>query len=267
MSALRLQRGLWQAYGAVPGPLRRAALAAAFPLRDNLRYEYLRRGTAGEELFWGGAIAFGEVRKRRVLSAGAARRTAGLNSHEVVRAYRQRFDERSPFRDYLLWMSYLDLHFRLPELLLMRIDKMTMATSVEARVPFLDHEFVGLAMSIPQQAKLNGGHPKHLLKRAVRGLIPDEIIDRPKQGFRVPVEEWLAESLGPFTRDKLRAFCSRTDYFRWEPIERMLDRRDRLAWYLLNFALWHERWIEQREPIPHPPPRQLPVPFPSSKHS
>ena len=87
------------------------------------------------------------------------------------------------------------MRFRLPELLLMRVDKMTMATSVEARVPFLDHEFVGLAMGISQKAKLDGGRPKHLLKRAVRGVIPDDIIDRPKQGFRVPVQEWLSESV------------------------------------------------------------------------
>ncbi|MBI3760530.1 MAG: asparagine synthase (glutamine-hydrolyzing) [Chloroflexi bacterium] len=247
MAALKLRRGAWQAYGALPAPIRRAALAAAAPMRDNLRYEYLRRGTAGEELFWGGAIAFGEERKRRLLSDAASRRTAGLTSHDVIRPYRARFDERSPITDYLHWMSYLDLRFRLPELLLMRVDKMTMATSVEARLPFLDHEFVGLAMSIPQKVKLDGGHPKHLLKRAVRGVIPDEIIDRPKQGFRVPVEEWLSESLGAFTRDKLRDFCARTDYFRWDPIERMLARRDDLAWYLLNFALWHERWIEEKE--------------------
>jgi asparagine synthase (glutamine-hydrolysing) len=274
MTTLRLRRGWWQAYGALPSPVRRAALALAAPIRDDLRYEYMRRGTAGEEMFWGGAIAFGEARKRRLLAAEAQRRTAGLNSHEVIQPYRRRFDERSPLRDYLSWMSYLDLRFRLPELLLMRVDKMSMATSVEARVPFLDHEFVGLAMSIPQKTKLDGGHPprggasssssnrrgeqrnggprrifdeleaKHLLKRAVRGLLPDEIIDRPKQGFRVPVHEWLSESLGSFTRDKLRGFCARTDYLRWDTVEHMLARNDYLTWYLLNFAMWHEKWIE-----------------------
>jgi asparagine synthase (glutamine-hydrolysing) len=98
-------------------------------------------------------------------------------------------------------------------------------------------------MSISQKMKLNGGHPKHLLKRAVRGVIPDEIIDRPKQGFRVPVPEWLDEGLGSFTRDKLRAFCARTDYFNWETVSGLLDRKNYLTWYLLNFALWHERWI------------------------
>ena len=96
----------------------------------------------------------------------------------------------------LNWMSYVDLNLRLPELLLMRVDKMSMGVGLEGRVPFLDHEFVGLALSIPQQAKTNGGTLKHILKKAVRGVIPDELIDRPKQGFGVPVYEWLFDRLG-----------------------------------------------------------------------
>jgi asparagine synthase (glutamine-hydrolysing) len=122
---------------------------------------------------------------------------------------------------------------------------MTMATSVEAREPYLDHEFVGLAMSIPQRIKVGESiRPKHLFKQAVRGLIPDAIVDRPKQGFRVPVVEWMAETLGAYGRETLRAFCARTDYLRWEAVETLVDTRDELAWYLLNFALWHEMWIE-----------------------
>lgn len=254
IAALELRHAAWPAFTALPRPVRLAALALAAPARDGLRYEYLRRGAAAEELFWGGAIAFGEARKRRLLSESAGRRLDGAASHDVVRQYRRRFLERSPLPDdYLSWMSYIDLRFRIPELLLMRVDKMTMATSIEAREPYLDHEFVGLAMSIPQRMKVgaglvsarnNGLAPKHLFKNAVRGLIPDNIIDRPKQGFRVPVYEWLDEALGEFTRRKLRDFCARTDYFEPAHVEKMLAGRDELTWYLLNFALWHEMWIE-----------------------
>ena len=69
----------------------------------------------------------------------------------------------------------------------MRVDKMTMGVGLEGRVPFLDHRLVGLALSIPQKTKTDGGTLKHVLKLAVRGLVPDEVIDRPKQGFGVPV--------------------------------------------------------------------------------
>ncbi len=94
------------------------------------------------------------------------------------------------------WMSYMDLNLRLPELLLMRVDKMSMGVSLEGRVPFLDHKFVELALSIPEDVKTRNGELKHILKRAVRGVIPDELIDRPKQGFGVPVYEWFFDRLG-----------------------------------------------------------------------
>ncbi len=243
---LRLHRSGWRAFTGLPAPLRRVGLAASRAALRGVRYEYVRRAEAGEELFWGGAEAFGEASKNRLISESVRRAVGGLSSHDIIEPFRKKFDERSPHPDYLSWMGYLDLRLRLPELLLMRVDKMTMAASIEARVPYLDHEFVGLAMSIPQRLKVGDDlRPKQLLKQAVRGLIPDAIIDRPKQGFRVPVANWMAEALGTFGRDKLRAFCARTDYLRWEAVEPLIAQRDELAWYLLNFALWHEMWIEK----------------------
>jgi len=102
---------------------------------------------------------------------------------------RKRFDEAAWDRSPLNWMTYSDLQLRLPELLLMRVDKMSMGASLEARVPFLDHKFVELAMSIPTRIKTGDGGLKYLLKKAVRGLIPSELIDRPKQGFALPLEQ------------------------------------------------------------------------------
>ena len=121
-----------------------------------------------------------------------------------------------------------------------------MATSVAARLPFLDHRFVGLAMSIPQTLKVGGRRirPKHLFKQAVRGIIPDNVINRPKQGFRVPVRTWMANTLGTVARVKLYDFCQRVGYFQWPAVQQLLDQQDELAWYLLNFVLWHELWIE-----------------------
>ena len=79
-------------------------------------------------------------------------------------------------------MTYVDLNLRLPELLLMRVDKMSMGVSLEGRVPFLDHKFVELAMSIPASVKTKHGTLKYILKKSARGLIPDELIDRKKEG-------------------------------------------------------------------------------------
>ena len=126
----------------------------------------------------------------------------------------------------------------------MRVDKMSMATSVEARVPFLDHEFVELVMSISQSQKIPGLRTKHLLKQAVQGLIPDNIIHREKQGFRVPISQWFSDTLGLIAKQKLHDFCQRTDYFRWSTVSKLVHKQDELVWYLLNFVLWHELWIE-----------------------
>lgn len=257
LDILRLKHGAWSMFSSMPGALRRLALAAAPLNRDSIRYEFVRRATCGEELFWGGAEAFGEARKNRLISAGLRARLGDLSSWQIIQPYRQRFESRSRglngAGDYVNWMAYLDLRLRLPELLLMRVDKMSMATSIEARVPYLDHQFVGLAMSIPERIKVQGGTTKRLFKEAVRGILPDAIIDRPKQGFSVPVNEWLETRLGEVIRRKLADFARRTDYFNPAAIQTMLDGRDYLTWYLFNFALWHELWIEGEGVVSHAP--------------
>jgi asparagine synthase (glutamine-hydrolysing) len=236
-------------FGMLPRPLRRMApaLLRAAGKHHGLPYECLRRGAEGETLFWSGAEAFFETQKAELLTPWVRQRLGPLSSHEVVLEYRRRFLERTPSRDDLTWMGYMDLKLRLPELLLMRVDKMTMATAVEARVPFLDHEFVQFAMGIPQTTKMRGGALKHLLKRAVRGVIPDPIIDRRKQGFGVPVAEWFLRELGPVVRESLRGFAADQPYFDAGYVDRLLQSNNAtLSWFLLNFALWHRQWIEGR---------------------
>ena len=207
-------------------------------------YEMLHNAHCGKSIFWGGAKAFSESEKKMILSHNLREKFADKTSYEIVKSLYEKFLERSPIHDYLHFMSYIDLRLRLPELLLMRVDKMSMATSLETRVPFLDHEFVELAMSIPQSVTFNG-ELKYILKKAVESVIPHEIIYRKKQGFNVPVMEWFFERLGDFTKQKLLDFTKRTDFLDKQYIEEMLARQNgRKLWYILNFALWHERWIE-----------------------
>ncbi|MDB4871641.1 MAG: hypothetical protein JWL97_2645 [Gemmatimonadales bacterium] len=225
----------------VPVSLRRAGMAAlAVGGRSGSKtYELVRRGAKNQPLFWGGAEAFTETSKRRLLSPRLRREFADLSSWEVLSPIRQRFEETSWEPTEAHWMTYLDLNLRLPELLLMRVDKMSMGASLEGRVPFLDHRFVELALGIPTAMKIAGGRPKHLLKRAVRGVIPDEFIDRKKQGFGVPVHEWLFDRLGATARDAIRDFCRDTDYLDERAALSVLDSgRPTKAWYLLNVALW-----------------------------
>ena len=178
----------------------------------DLAYELLWRASAGLPVFWGGADAFSQRAKLDVLSPRLRRRFRNETSWQAIRPIHERFMQKAWEKTPVKWMTYLDLNLRLPELLLMRLDKMGMGASLETRVPFLDHKFVELAMSIPEQVITRGDESKHILKKAVRGLIPDDIIDRRKQGFGVPIQEWFLGQSGEFARRELTEFCDQTDF-------------------------------------------------------
>jgi len=230
----------------VPSALKRAGVAVATRIGKGERreVEFLRRGGDDQPIFWGGAEAFTHTQKQRLLSTRLRRELDGLSSWDAIEPIRTRFEEQAWEHSPLAWMSYMDLNMRLPELLLMRVDKMSMGVSLEGRVPFLDHKFVELALSIPEEVKTRDGELKHILKRAVRGLIPDELIDRKKQGFGVPVYEWFFDRLGDEARRELEDFCGQTDFLDRDEVMRLVDeRRGPEVWYLLNFALWWKEYV------------------------
>ena len=101
-------------------------------------------------------------------------------------------------------MTWLECRLRLAELLLMRVDKMTMAESVEARVPFLAHALVEFTMGIRLALKVRYGVPKYLLKKACEGSLPPSLIHRRKMGFGAPMAEWLRGDLGRHAEDTIR---------------------------------------------------------------
>ncbi len=229
----------------VPRFVKQAGLALGRALGKDVGwpYEYLRRGANGERIFWGGAEAFTDTMKRRLLSPRMREHFAGRTSWEVIEPIWRRYNERAARPSRYGWMAYMDLSMRLPELLLMRVDKMSMGVSLEGRVPFLDHRFVEFAMGIPDEVKVRTT-TKHILKKAVRGVIPDELIDRPKQGFGVPVHEWMFEELGDRAREELDEFCAQTDLLDRDEVMRLFDAGYRFeVWYLLNVALWWKRFI------------------------
>ena len=219
-------------------------LLGLFGQSEAYHTELLRRGIDGSPIFWGGAEAFTETQKQSLLSHRLQSHFADFSSWAALAPIHQRFMDKAWEKSPLQWMTFVDLNLRLPELLLMRVDKMSMGVSLEARVPFLDHKFVELAMSIPASVKTRNGELKHILKRAVRGLIPDDIIDRKKQGFGVPVQEWFMGRLGEHTRNILTEFCEQTDYFNPDVVKSYLQPEHAgRAWYLLNFALWWNEYI------------------------
>jgi asparagine synthase (glutamine-hydrolysing) len=218
-----------------------------FNKSESIYYEYLQRGLRNEPIFWTGSEAFTDSEKKKILSTRLLNKFQKLTSFDVVKPIWDHYCQKSNKKDIINWMAFMDLNLRLPELLLMRVDKMSMGVSLEARVPFLDHHVVELAMSINGSRKFKKSNYKSLLKQAVRGLIPNEVIDRKKQGFGVPIGDWYLSSLGEDAHRVLKEFCFSTDYFNWVEIEKLLmsDQASR-TWPLLNFALWYNQYIRTR---------------------
>jgi len=216
-------------------------------IRDRFQLEWLRRASERQPIFWGGAESFSELQKRRLLSKRLKSKYANYSSWEVIKPIRGRFEKYAWEKSNLAWMSYLDLNLRLPELLLMRVDKMSMGVSLEGRVPFLDHKFVELAMSIPESIKTKDNELKGILKSAVRGIVPDNLIDRKKQGFNVPIHEWFLGSLGDYAKSELSLFCDKTDFLNKGEVNKLFRKgQSRQIWFLLNFALWWNEYIDQQ---------------------
>ncbi len=154
------------------------------------------------------------------------------------------------------WLSavqYLDLKSYLPLDILTKVDAMSMAHSLEARVPLLDHRIVEFAATIPPELGLRHGATKGILKRAMRGILPDAIIDRPKHGFAVPVGAWFRGRLNGFVRDLLFSARSRErGIFDPAYVERLLAWHaqgrdlDFHLWTLISFELWWRVVLEGR---------------------
>ena len=146
----------------------------------------------------------------------------------------------------------VDAGLYLPDDLLVKVDIASMAHSLEARSPFLDHEFMEFAATIPFELKVRGRVKKYILKRALAGLLPDQILHRPKMGFGVPINHWLRHELRDMAYDTLLSTQAEgRGYFRPDFVRRMLDELVQrkagwhyLLWTLLMLELWHRTYID-----------------------
>jgi asparagine synthase (glutamine-hydrolysing) len=149
-------------------------------------------------------------------------------------------------------LMYVDSRTYLPADILTKVDRMTMASSIEARSPLLDHEFIELVARIPSSLKLKRGQTKYIFKKSLEGLVPDEILHRPKQGFGVPVNEWINSKLrGRIVSDLSDARTKARGYFDHSYLETLLKehsrgRRDHSnrIWVLWMLELWFRRYID-----------------------
>jgi len=254
---LRIYENFWRHAEALPLSLRRAISNLSRPAleatgRKRAAIELIRRLGADEPLFWGGVVVYDETFKPRVLSQPVRERLNGLSSLRVVERYLKHIEQERPDADFLARMTYLELKLRLPELLLMRVDKITMATSVEARVPFLDHHLVEYALGLARSLKVEGTSGKHILKRSLEEILPHDLLYERKRGFGAPVREWFREGLGGwFDEHLMNGTMRKRDLLDYGFVSRMLEEHRAKTrdwgfhlWALLNLSLWYERWID-----------------------
>jgi asparagine synthase (glutamine-hydrolysing) len=149
-------------------------------------------------------------------------------------------------------MMRFDFETYLPEDVLTKVDRMSMAHSIESRVPLLDNEVIDFAATLPARFKIRNGRRKHILKETLRTLLPDSILNRRKQGFGVPLGTWFRGGLTDLFSDVLDApRTKQRGYF--EPVfvsrllrEHLSGTRDHTLrlWQLLVFELWHRHYLD-----------------------
>lgn len=254
--AINLHKYIWQYLEKMPKAIRalpyQTTKSIASPKFDFYK-EYMRRLAHNEEPFWGLAIAFTPTHQKLLLNKAFATKFKDKSEYAIAEQYYDAIRKINPEADFLEQITYLEIKNRLAELLLMRVDKMSMAHSIETRVPFLDKRLVELAIHIPESMKIKNGNTKHILKEAVRGIIPDEIIDRKKQGFGAPVEEWLAdkEKGTPLLNFVRNSRLKELNLLNYDYIEKLFAAHQQgkannqfRIWTLITLSRWYDYWFQ-----------------------
>jgi asparagine synthase (glutamine-hydrolysing) len=174
--------------------------------------------------------------------------TLNLNGSDILESVPP-FDAQ-PGNSTLRRMLYFDQTSWLPDNLLERGDRMTMAASIEARVPFLDHKLAEHVSGLPDEARVRGLTTKRILRAAGRSLLPRRILRRPKVGFRVPVNEWFRGEMRGYLLEHLRDGASLTrKYYDGAALDRLVDQHlrgrhnhEKTLWTLLNLEIWHRTY-------------------------
>lgn len=189
---------------------------------------------------------FDDALKRAVLSSDVlAALNASLDSYPVF----QRYYEKASQYDLLNAFLYVDAAVYLPDDILVKVDRMSMAHSLEVRVPLLDHRVVEFVFGLPGRLKMPGFRLKHLLRETMRGVLPQQTLRRPKGGFNVPISAWLKHELRPLVQEYLAPNRIRQQgIFNPQGVSRLVSDHvkgqanySHNIWALLVFTLWHEQ--------------------------
>jgi len=232
------------------------SLANRLPVSDaKIGFEYkLRRMLSGSflapedaHLFWNGT--FSEEEKKRLHVS---------NGHPPVSALLNNLPGDAIACGHLNRYLWLDQSYYLPDDILYKCDRMSMAHALEVRPPFLDHRIVEFAARLPEHLKIRGSELKFLLRRMMKNKLPPEVLSRKKEGFDIPAHDWLRGALRPLLLDTLsRQSVEQSGLFHWTEVQSLirkhLERHANLGyhlWGLLTLFLWMKRWGIQTARVP-----------------
>ena len=226
-----------------PRPVRKAI--SRFPLHRN-RFKKARAlldGPYEYDLKWYRTILLGTTRPATlpIFSRSIQEAISNNSNWEVVKLLPESLSKADPFNR----LQYYDVTVRLPSLVAFNVDPIAMSKGLEVRFPFLDHELIDLAAQIPPRRKLKGLTEKHILRRAMRDLLPPEICQRPKRGLMAPVSSWFNQELPEFAREMLsESEIRKTGYFEPEAVSQLIkEHHKKHNWaYALCGVLGVQLW-------------------------
>jgi len=244
-------------YSKLPAVVRDRILGASKVLRPrpqkkgmiNITKRFLEGSSLpkrGQHIRWQYFLQRGE--EHNLYSKYAIEHVKNLDNFRVI----DKFYNRLETDDRLAKEQYVDLKTYLADAMLVKIDRMSMANSLEVRVPYLDHRLVEFAFTIPSNLKMKGFTLKYILKKAAQKYLPKEILKKQKQGFSIPVKNWLKNEIKEYAKEILLGEHKGLKYFDQEYIKTMLiehtrQRRDHShkLWAIMIFVLWHRKYIEK----------------------
>ncbi|HVP39276.1 MAG TPA: asparagine synthase (glutamine-hydrolyzing) [Candidatus Saccharimonadales bacterium] len=249
-------------YAAIPVPLRKALLDRLGARGRRLHVADRSLSIRDDAERWSSWFAgFDAEEKQALLAPDFARETACSPSSRIFAGYLERVAGEPPLHQ----MLYTDTKVWLPDDLLMKMDRMSMGASLEARVPLLDHLLVEFAATLPPGFKLRGLRGKRMLKQWAREMLPREVVERRKVGFTVPVGEWFRGGLREALRDALLSPRARArGYFNPARVEILIQEhlsgaRDhaRALWTLMQLEAWHRMFVDAASVTEAAPDGQL----------
>jgi len=245
-----------QLYRYVPGPLRQQTLPA---ILDRIPPQATKKGliNKAKRFVEGAALPENLQHTRWMMFMSDQAKQAlyqpdfafALDGQNASATLLNHFKRGQQFPEPLLQQQFVDIKTYLAENILTKVDRMSMAASLEARVPLLDHRIVEFAVNLPAGLKLQGNRTKVILREAMKSRLPDLVIHKPKQGFSIPLKQWMNGPLAPLMKDLLsEASIGRHGLFQTGTVNRWMGEHEQgrfnhshRLWALMVFELWHRK--------------------------